>query len=152
MDPYTETTHTMPNPSGPVIPAELTHMYQQWHISPAVRAGNFLICSGVLGQRLDGTVPDDPTTQFTLAFENLQRVLAAAGADWTHLVELVTFHIDLEGDLEAFSAVKERFVREPYPAWTAVGVAGLGAGPKPSPRVEMKATAYLADAVAPPAR
>ncbi|WP_181762865.1 RidA family protein [Rhodococcus spelaei] len=133
--------------SGPVIPEELTHVYQQWHIAPAVRAGNLVICSGVLGQQLDGTIADNPTTQFTLAFENLQRVLAAAGADLTHVVELVTFHTDLEGDLESFSAVKERFIREPYPAWTALGVAQLGAGLTPTPRVEMKATAYLTDTV-----
>lgn len=130
--------------SGPVVPAELEHVYRNWHIAPAVRAGNFVICSGVLGQRLDGTIPDDAATQFTLAFENLQRVLAAADADLGHVVELVTFHTDLAGDLEAFTAVKERFVGEPYPAWTAVGAAQLGAGLVPYPRVEMKATAYLA--------
>lgn len=129
--------------SGPVVPVELQHVYRDWHIAPAVRAGNFVICSGVLGQRLDGTIPDDPATQFTLAFENLERVLAAAGAELGHVVELMTFHADLAAELAAFTAVKEQFLDEPYPAWTAVGAAQLGAGLVPSPRVEMKATAYL---------
>lgn len=97
----------------------------------------------MLGQDLDGTIPDDPDTQFTLAFGNLQRVLQAAGADLSHVVDLLTFHTDLEGDLDAFTAVKERFLGEPYPAWTAIGVAQLGAGLRPSPRVEIKATAHL---------
>ena len=131
--------------NGPVVPAELDHVYRNWHIAPAVRAGNLIICSGVLGQELDGAVPNDPTAQFTLAFENLERVLAAAGAGLAHVVELVTFHTDLEGDLAAFTTVKERFIHEPYPAWTAVGVAHLGAGMPVTPRVEMKATAYLVD-------
>ncbi|CAM2990698.1 RidA family protein [Prescottella defluvii] len=132
--------------NGPIVPPELDHVYRHWHIAPAVRAGDFVICSGVLGQHPDGTIPNDPSTQFTLAFENLERILAAAGAVLAHVVELVTFHTDLEGDLRAFTAVKERFIREPYPAWTAVGVAHLGAGSAGNPRVEMKATAYLADA------
>ncbi|WP_430330908.1 RidA family protein [Rhodococcus sp. ACT016] len=132
--------------NGVVVPAELDHVYRHWHIAPAVRAGNFIICSGVLGQHPDGTVPDDPATQFTLAFENLERVVMAAGAVLAHVVELVTFHTDLEGDLGAFTTVKERFIRAPYPAWTAVGVAHLGAGSAVTPRVEMKATAYLTDA------
>jgi enamine deaminase RidA (YjgF/YER057c/UK114 family) len=129
------------------VPPELAHVYRDWHIAPAFRAGDFVICSGVLGQHLDGTLPADPTTQFVLAFENLRRVLNEAGADLAHIVEIVTFHTDLENDLSAFTSVKDRFMHEPYPAWTAVEVAGLGAGQDPSPRVEIKATAHLADVV-----
>ncbi|WP_164877531.1 RidA family protein [Prescottella agglutinans] len=132
--------------NGPVIPAEMVHVYQHCHVAPAVRAGDFIICSGVLGQRLDGTIPDDHATEFALAFENLRCVLAAAGAELAHIVELVTFHTDLEGDLGSFTTVKERFMHEPYPAWTAVGVTHLGAGSIVTPRVEIKATAYLVSA------
>ncbi|MFM1722052.1 RidA family protein [Rhodococcus sp. PAM 2766] len=132
--------------SGPVVPAGMDHVYRHWHIAPAVKVGDFLICSGVLGQHPDGTIPEDPATQFTLAFENLERVLAATGAVLAHVVDLITFHTDLQGDLDAFTTVKDQFIREPYPAWTAVGVAQLGGGSAVMPRVEMKATAYLVDA------
>ncbi|NKS77796.1 hypothetical protein A6I87_17715 [Prescottella equi] len=135
----------MQHVSVPVIPAGMEHVYLHWHIAPAVRAGNFVICSGVLGQHPDGTVPSDPAAQFVLAFENLERVLAAAGAVLAQVVELVTFHTDLEGDLGSFTTIKEQFIRQPYPAWTAVGVTRLGAGSIVPPRVEMKATAYLVD-------
>nr|MBM4734617.1 RidA family protein [Prescottella equi] len=115
----------------------MNQTYLQWHGTSAVRSGNIVICSSVLGEHPDGTVPGDPATQFTLAFENLERILTAAGAVLAHVVELVTFHVDPERNLDCFASVKDRFIDSPLPAWTAVGVAQLGAGSTTSPLVEM---------------
>ncbi|WP_175278960.1 Rid family hydrolase [Prescottella equi] len=121
----------------------MNQTYLQWHGTSAVRSGNIVICSSVLGEHPDGTVPGDPATQFTLAFENLERILTAAGAVLAHVVELVTFHVDPERNLDCFASVKDRFIDSPLPAWTAVGVAQLGAGSTTSPLVEMRATADI---------
>ncbi len=133
----------MPNNQVPVIPDGMRNMYDDWHIAPAVRAGDFVFCSGVLGTGEDGRVPADPAEQFDAVFRNLRHVLSAAGADLSHVVEMVTFHLDLQADIAAFTAAKELHAVEPYPAWTAVGVTQLGAGAVPGARVELKATAYL---------
>lgn len=125
-----------------VIPPGMTAYYYQWHIAPAVVVDNLVMCSGVLGTDASGKVPEDLDGQFAAAFENLRHVLRAAGADLSDVVDMITFHCDLEGDLAAFTAVRDRYLSEPWPAWTAIGVAQIGAG-LPGARVEMKATARL---------
>lgn len=128
--------------STPIVPEGMETHYEQWHIAPAVVVGNLVICSGVLGTDRTGAVPEAPADQFAAAFDNLRHVLRAAGADLNDVVELQTFHIDLEGDLETFTEVRERYLSAPWPAWTAVGAAQIGGG-LPGTRVEIKATAAL---------
>ena len=53
------------------------------------------------------------------------------------VVELLTFHVDFNDHLGSFMKVKDRYISEPYPAWTAIGVSALAFGSL----VEIKATA-----------
>jgi len=78
--------------------------------------------------------------QARLAFEGLNRTLAAAGATLEEVVELTTFHIDLRGEMEQVAKVKDEYVPRNYPAWTAVGVTQLAL---PELRVEIRAVAIL---------
>ena len=126
----------------PVVPAGQEQVYAEWHLAPAVRVGSLLLCSGVLGTRADGRVPADLEEEVDQAFDNLEHVLAAAGAGLAHVVDVLTFHLDLPGEVPAFMRVRDRRLREPWPAWTAIGVAQLGGG-MPGVRLEMKATAHL---------
>ena len=128
----------------PVIPVGMEANYEQWHIAPAVVVGNLVVCSGVLGTDHTGAVPDDPADQFAAAFDALRHVLRAAGTDLDHIVDMVSFHTDLEGDLAAFTSVRDRYLQAPWPAWTAVGASQIGGG-VPGARVEIKATAVLPD-------
>jgi enamine deaminase RidA (YjgF/YER057c/UK114 family) len=57
--------------------------------------------------------------QAHLAFEGLKRTLAAAGASLSDVVDLTTFHIDLRGEMEEFTKVKDEYIPRNYPAWTA---------------------------------
>jgi enamine deaminase RidA (YjgF/YER057c/UK114 family) len=125
-----------------IVPDEQRHVYDDWHIAPAVRVGDFVFCSGVMGVAADGTVPATDEDQFELLFENLAQLLAAAGASVDQVYELVSFHLDLPASVTPFSTVKDRHIGEPYPAWTAVGVAELGAGAFPGLQVELKASAH----------
>ena len=103
--------------------------------------GDHVRCSGVVGLNLaDSSVPDDPATQIALAFDNLNEVLTAAGVSFADLIEMTTFHVGLQAQLETFVEVKDRYLKDPYPAWTAIGISELAF---PGLIVEIRVTARL---------
>jgi enamine deaminase RidA (YjgF/YER057c/UK114 family) len=58
-------------------------------IPAACRMANIVVTGGIYGLDVDsGKVPDDPARQTALMFENLQRVLAAAGATLGQVVKM----------------------------------------------------------------
>ena len=123
-----------------VIPSEMKAMYDNFHFAPAVKDGDRLFCSGVIGIGSDGKASSDPEAQFTQAFESLKSVLTAAGASLGDIVDLTTFHVGLQANMRAFTKVKDRYVSAPYPAWTAIGISELAF---PGGLVEIKAVARL---------
>lgn len=123
-----------------VIPKSMEGFYTDFHFAPAVRDGDRLFCAGQLGNTADHKVDADPETQFTQAFENVKTVLEEAGASFDNVVEMTTFHVGLQQTLSAFMKVKDRYMHEPYPAWTAIGIAELGF---PGALVEIKVIARL---------
>ena len=109
----------------PVLPPGSEATYQGFHFAPAIRDGDLLWCSGQTGTGADGTNAETPEEQFVAAFEDVARVLAHAGASFDDVVEMTTFHVGLNASLGKFMKVKDRYVKEPYPAWTAIGVSEL---------------------------
>lgn len=126
-----------------VIPASMQGMYDRFHFAPAVRSNGLLHCSGQIGIGPDGRAPADPGEQFTLAFEAVKAVLAGAKLDFSDVVEMTTFHVGLREHLGAFMAVKDRYLPEPFPAWTAIGVSELAF---PGGIAEVRVTAALRQA------
>ncbi|HXG20324.1 MAG TPA: RidA family protein [Methylomirabilota bacterium] len=124
--------------SAVVIPKGMEQYYDQFHFAPAVKDGNRLYCSGVIGVGPDGKASADPETQFTQAFESLKSVLTTAGLSFADVIEMTTFHVDLRKNLPVFMKVKDRYMQEPYPAWTAIGVTELAI---PGGLVEIKVIA-----------
>lgn len=109
-----------------VIPASMQSFYDGYHFAPAVVDGDHLRCSGVIGVNMaDGSVSDDPATQFAQAFDNLAEVLEAGGVGFADITEMTTFHVGLQAHLQAFMKVKDRYIKDPYPAWTAIGTTEL---------------------------
>jgi len=123
-----------------VVPQGMEFFYERLHFAPAVKDGDRLYCSGVIGINADGSAPSDPETQFTQAFASLQSVLAAAGASFGDVVDLTTFHVGLQANLRTFAKVKDRYLEAPYPSWTAIGVSELAV---PGGLVEIRAVARL---------
>ncbi|MGE0859684.1 MAG: RidA family protein [Gammaproteobacteria bacterium] len=124
-----------------IIPPSQQGFYDNYHFAPAVVDGQHLRCSGVIGIDLAaGSVSPDPATQFTQAFDNLAEVLAAAGVGFADITEMTTFHVGLQANLEAFMAVKDRYMKAPYPAWTAIGITELAI---PGGLVEIRVTARM---------
>jgi enamine deaminase RidA (YjgF/YER057c/UK114 family) len=143
---------TIPTPGGEVVIAnafERDVLYGDWHFAPVRRAGDFVFLSGVVaGPRKDeARTPEAYKAQLRRAFTALQTSLAAAWLTFADVVELQTFHIfsspyfegTKEQHLEAVRAVKDEFMKPPYPAWTAIGVAALVPD---NGLIEIKLTAY----------
>src|SRR5205085_2365014 len=94
-----------------------------------------LYISGVIVARADGEGTDAEAfkTQVRRAFKSIEATLKASGAGFEDVVMINSFHV-WEGpdqpaprweQLTIFNAVKDEFMKAPYPAWTAVGTTGL---------------------------
>ncbi len=122
-----------------INPAGTEFIYQSMQFSQAVRAGNMVWVSGQVGMDEHLHMGEGLEAQARQAFRNLERVLAAAGASLADVVELITYHTDMNG-FNDFSRVKSEFFPKDYPAWTAVGVKALV---MPGLLVEIRATAVM---------
>jgi enamine deaminase RidA (YjgF/YER057c/UK114 family) len=123
-----------------IVPAGLEALYEDWHFAPAVRHGDILYVSGIIGANEVLEVSPEPEQQFVQVFETMAHTLQAAGADFGHVVELTSYHIALNAHFSVFAAVKDRYCKQPYCAWTAIGVSDLLL---PGALVEVKAVAHL---------
>jgi enamine deaminase RidA (YjgF/YER057c/UK114 family) len=94
-----------------------------------------------VGRDTELKVIEGKEAQFAQAFENVKKVLTAAGASFDQVVEMVTYHTDMH-DLALFIEVKNRYFRNPdrLPTWTAITTPALA---MPGLFVEIKCTACL---------
>jgi enamine deaminase RidA (YjgF/YER057c/UK114 family) len=123
-----------------VVPPSQRWYYDEWHLSPLISHGGFAFLSGVTGSRPDGSCADTHEREFIEAFEKLGHVLDAAGLGYDAILELTTYHIGMAGHLDVFRRVKDRFLVEPWPAWSAIGVSELAA---PGSSVELRAVCRM---------
>jgi enamine deaminase RidA (YjgF/YER057c/UK114 family) len=123
-----------------INPPPTQAMYDAYHFSQATRVGNMIWVSGQVG--IDGamTPAKGMEAQAHLAFQAVKSVLEAAGASLADIVELTTFHTDLRGEIHAFAQVKDQYLPDRYPSWTAVGVTQLAL---PELCVEIRAVAVV---------
>ncbi|MDD2547037.1 MAG: RidA family protein [Burkholderiaceae bacterium] len=126
----------------PILPAGMETLYHQMHYAPAVRAGRTVYVSGQIGRNEKMELLEDKEAQFVQTFENLKKVLAAAGATLADVVDVTSFHTDMR-DLPLYMQVRDRYFTDStcYPAWTAIGAAQLCGAP--GYFLEVKAVAVL---------
>jgi enamine deaminase RidA (YjgF/YER057c/UK114 family) len=127
-----------------VVPKAAQALYDRFHFAQATRVGDTIWVSGQVGADANFQPAAGMAAQAALAFEALKAVLAEAGASLGDVVELTTFHIDLQGDMAEFSVVKDRFFPKNYPSWTAVGTTQLAI---PGLLVEVRAVAVAGSAL-----
>lgn len=108
-----------------IHPDSAASYYREWGFSPAVECRGFIFVSGCTGTMDDGTVPSGIADQTRQAFSRIKISLDEAGVEFSDIVEMTTYHIGLNSHLDEFIAVKNEFISEPYPAWTAIGVTEL---------------------------
>jgi enamine deaminase RidA (YjgF/YER057c/UK114 family) len=122
-----------------IVPPGMEPVYERFHYAPGVMVGDTLYISGQVGRDAELRVVEGMEAQFVKAFENVGRVLAAAGAAFGDVIELETWFTDSMSDLALFMAVKDRFfTAPPYPTWTGFAVKGFS---MPGILVEIKCTA-----------
>lgn len=114
------------------------------------RAGDFLFVSGTSSRRPDnsfagvevdamGTTQLDIREQTRAVIENIRDILAAEGADLSHVVEISAYLVDMN-DFGAYNEVYAAFFDYDGPTRTTVAVHQL---PHPHLRIEIKAVAYF---------
>ncbi len=108
-----------------IIPPELRAATDQLKMSPAIVSGDHVFLTGTTGSDAHGEMPADPETQMKNAFEKIGVVLRAGGLTYRSIVEMTTYHVGLRDHFDLFNDVRLEYLGEPYPAWTAVEVAGL---------------------------
>ena len=123
-----------------IIPEGMENIYHTYHYAPAIRVGDTLYLSGQVGRDADLNVVEGVEAQFVQAFENVRKVLEAAGAGFDDVVELETWFSDDMADLATFLTVKDRYFTNLYPTWTGFAVKGFS---MPGILVEIKCKAIL---------
>jgi len=97
--------------------------------SQAIRSDPFVFCSGQVGldpatgELVEGGV----AAQAERALANLTAVLDAAGVGWADVVKTTIFLADI-ADFGAVNTVYGRYMPEPPPARSTIGVGGLPKG------------------------
>lgn len=119
-----------------IVPELWQRSYDDWHYAPAVKVDGRIYLSGVV------TVPQngDMKAAYRRAWGHIDDILREAGASLDDIVDITTFHTNLRPEFDEFTAVKDEFIKKPYPAWTAIGVDSLL---MPQANVEIKVIAHL---------
>jgi 2-iminobutanoate/2-iminopropanoate deaminase len=110
--------------------------------SQGIVAGSLLFTAGqaaldpVSGALVEGGI--EPETERVMA--NLTAVLDAAGCGWDDVLKSTIFLVDM-GDFATVNGIYGRFVSDPPPARSTVGVAALPKGA----RVEIEVIARIRD-------
>jgi enamine deaminase RidA (YjgF/YER057c/UK114 family) len=124
-----------------IVPKGMENIYDKFRYAPGIKVGSVLYIAGQVGRDDNLRVIDGKEAQIAQAFENVKRVLAAASATFDDVVEMVTYHIDMN-DLQLVMEVKDRYFTNQYPTWTAISAPALA---MPGLLFEIKCTAVLPD-------
>ncbi|MBI4692909.1 MAG: RidA family protein [Gammaproteobacteria bacterium] len=122
-----------------IIPPGMEIIRERFHYAPGLLVGDTLHIAGQVGRDANLRVIEGTEAQMVQAFENVKKVLTAAGATFDDVVDMTTYHLDMR-DLQLFMQVKDRYFTNRVPAWTGVGVTALA---MPGLIVEIKCTAVL---------
>lgn len=109
-----------------VFPEGRQALYERNRYSPAIKSNGFLFVSGQVGSLEDGSPEPDLEAQVRLAFENLNAILASAGASFNDVIDVTVFMVNPEAIFErVWKIVPEYWGEAPHPTLTGVGVTWL---------------------------
>jgi enamine deaminase RidA (YjgF/YER057c/UK114 family) len=142
------TVRQMTVPQFFVTPGFGEALGNEFYYSQALRLGDRVEISGQGGWTDELSFPEPIEEEIALAFDNVERTLNCAGASWTDVVSVVSYHVPLDDspaiESEVFAVINEEFKRrmpERAPIWTAVAVPKLGID---GMRIEIAVTAIAA--------
>jgi len=108
-----------------IVPAGLDTYVSDWKMSPGLEHDGFVFMTGFTGASTDGRYSDDHAEQIEAVFAKIGAVLKEAELGFEHLVEMTSYHVGLRDHLDQFQSIRAKYVQEPFPAWTAIEVAGF---------------------------
>ena len=92
---------------------------EQLGYADAVIAGDTVYLSGVVvGQREGETLE----AAYERTYRHIGATLKRAGVGWADVVDVTSFHTDVNAQIEAMAAVQKRHMVGRIPAWTAIDV------------------------------
>ncbi len=115
-----------------ILPEGMKSGYDNFHFAPAQRHDGVLYCSGQIG------TGDTAEEEFRSAWSLVGDILTEAGLDYSNIIEFTSYHVGLQEHIGSFMKIKDEFLKEPYPAWTAIGITELA---RPGARVEIRVRA-----------
>lgn len=112
------------SPENVIVPTqpEQQRDLEEWGYAEAVIDGDRVWLSGVVAGIRPIEMIADQEAAFDRAFRRIGEILERSGANFDGVVEMTTFHTDLPAQIEAFKTIKHRYIRGPFPAWTAIDV------------------------------
>jgi enamine deaminase RidA (YjgF/YER057c/UK114 family) len=132
--------HAVSVPKDNAIYGTSSSAFEKYGYSPATRVGGLLFIAGVVGARPDGSIPESVAEQSELAFRRTAEILRLEGLTMVDLVEVVSYHVGIAKNFEAFVPAKERYFAQPFPTWTIIGVEALA---RPMLKIEIRSIAAL---------
>lgn len=88
--------------------------------SPALKVNNLVFVSGQASVDEKGNiVEDDFEGEVRRSFENARKILAGAGLDFSHVVQ-VRNYVARQEDLVQFNQIYKEYFQSPYPARTTL--------------------------------
>lgn len=115
-------------PREMIVPAGQGWAPKHFRMAPATKANGMIWLSGVVANQTEEGA-EAMEAAMDVAFQTIGKTLEACGSSWDHVVEMTSYHMDLEGQMPTFMKVKDRHVTGPdFPAWTGVGTTALAVG------------------------
>lgn len=110
----------------PIIPDGWAGIYEQYGFSPALKIDDTIHVSGIIVRlRGEGTYEQRYANGLRATFKVVEAMLAEGGATLDDIIEMTSFHTDLQRQLTTILSVRKQLMNKPHPAWTAVGTTAL---------------------------
>lgn len=129
-----------------IRPSDVSAPVSQYSHAVSADASRLVFVAGQIALDASGTLvgPGDCAAQTRQAFQNVERVLRAAGASWESVVRLITYLIRVD-DIPTYRGARDEafaraFPSAEYPPHTLLVVKALAA---PEYLVEIEATAVI---------
>lgn len=119
----------------PITPSVLHPPFSNYNHGMLVRSGaDLLFASGQLGIDQEGNIPQTAKAQAELCFQNIADILTDAEMGFGDIVRINAFVTSQEA-FQDYMAVRNRYIKEPFPASTLVIVSGFA---RPEFQVEVE--------------